>query len=116
MKYFKLEEFNCPCCQRNEMQLDFLAKLIRARETSDVAYVINSGYRCDAHNKAVGSKTKNHILGRAADIKAVDSRTRFKILGGLIAAGFTRIGIGKTYIHVDDMETENAPPEVCWLY
>ena len=33
------------------------------------AYNINSGYRCEAHNKVVGgSPNSQHLLGKAADI------------------------------------------------
>jgi len=118
MKYFIIpSEFACKCgCGFNEMKPDFLAKLISAREISDVSYIINSGCRCETHNKAVGSSSKNHVEGRAVDIKAVDSQTRFKILKGLISAGFTRIGIHERFIHVDNMEVEGLPPKVCWVY
>ena len=35
--------------------------------------VVNSGYRCPALNEAVGgSKTSDHMTGRAADIEAAD--------------------------------------------
>ena len=117
MKYFKLSEFRCKCgkCGDDPPMKDyFLERLERAREISDVSYVINSGYRCLSHNKAVGSTSTNHTRGVAADIKAMDGPTRGKILKGLYRAGFTRIGISFKggFIHVD----ENDGPESCWDY
>jgi len=29
---------------------------------------------------------------------------------------FKRIGIGKTFIHVDDCDESNKPQEVVWVY
>ena len=48
----------------------------------------------------------------AVDIACDDSVTRQKIVSGLIKAGFTRIGISKTFIHADnDLKTD-----AIWLY
>jgi len=115
MRHFKIAEFNCPCCGKNNMNESFLARLDRARGISEVAYKINSGCRCEAHNKAVGgSETSSHLKGCACDISATDSRTRAKIIFGLILAGFNRMGIAKDFIHVDNdpKKTKN----VLWLY
>lgn len=99
------------------MDLDFVKKLDRARRNAGVPFNINSGYRCPLHNesKEVGGKPDSaHIYGVAADIQAKHSRPRFKILKSLFAVGFHRIGIAKTFIHVDDDITKD--PEVVWLY
>lgn len=118
-KYFTVEEFNCKCgCGYNSVKPDFLKRLDAARHISGVAYILNSGCRCIKHNANEGSESINHVEGRAADIKAADSRTRFKILEGLFQAGFTRIGINfeKGFIHVDNMDAVGAPPCVVWAY
>lgn len=96
------------------MNDEFLKMLEVAREISDVPYHIISGYRCPAHNKAVGSTSTNHTRGMAADIMATDGPTRGKILRGLYLAGFRRIGISFEggFIHCDI----NDGPESCWLY
>jgi len=115
LKYFKDSEFKCPCCGANDMCPSFKAKLDLAREKAEVPFKITSGYRCEAHNKEVGgSKTSSHLNGFAVDIAVGDSATRFAVIGGLVEAGFNRIGIGKTFIHVD-MDSEKSP-YVCWLY
>lgn len=92
-----------------------LEKLDFARTIANIPFIITSGYRCEAHNEAVGGKSNSaHTRGRAADIKATDSRSRFLIVEALLAAGFTRIGVAKTFIHADDDPT--LPQEVMWDY
>jgi len=110
--YFKPEEFACRCCGKHPIDALFLAQLEKARGIAGVPFVITSGYRCPKHNAAVGSTSKNHTSGKAADIKAADGPTRGKILKGLYRAGFQRVGIAKDFIHADTMdEVESA-----WLY
>lgn len=118
MKYFKWSEFDSPDAPGSgyeRMDRDFIQKLDIARHISGVPYQITSGYRTHEHNIEVGGVAdSSHRKGLAVDISAVHSRTRYKVLMGLIRAGFTRIGIGKTFIHVDD--DRSKPPEVVWLY
>lgn len=97
------------------MNVNFLAKLDEAREIAEIPFIINSAYRTKEHNKKVGGKpNSSHLRGLAVDIKATDSRTRFLVLQALISVGFNRIGIAKTFIHVDDDESKSK--EVAWLY
>jgi hypothetical protein len=111
--YFTTEEFACKCgCGFKAVDSLFRAQLEKAREISGVPYIINSGCRCENHNRAVGSTSRNHTSGKAVDIKALNGSTRGKILKGLYRAGFTRVGIADTYIHVDSMDDI----ESCWLY
>ena len=114
MKHFALSEFACPCCGKNEMDCSFLVRLDKAREYSKCSYTINSGYRCDKHNRIIGGRVNSsHLFGLAADIRAITSRRRFKILEGLILAGFDRIGIYKKFIRVDSDESKEK--EIIWL-
>ena len=115
MAYFKKGEFACRCCGVEIIDPAFLLQLTKARKIAGVPFDIISGYRCPAHNAAVGSRpTSSHIKGLAADIRVMRSRSRFLILNALIKAGFTRIGIGKTFIHVDADATKDQ--NVTWLY
>lgn len=115
MVYFEDAEFTCSCCGKNKMNDGFLTKLDKARAIAGVPFRISSGYRCPNHNRVVGGKPQSsHLAGHAADIVVRSSRDRFKIFKGLIEAGFTRIGVGKSFIHVDD--DKNKAPEVCWRY
>jgi len=90
-------------------------KLDQARGIAQVPFVLTSAWRCHAHNTAVGGKiTSAHIYGMAVDIACSNSRDRFRIIYALIQVGFTRIGIGKDFIHADIDGTKDA--EVVWLY
>jgi len=114
-------EFNCPCCGKNEMNQLFIDTLRVAREYSNTPFVINSGYRCEKHNKKIGGvSSSTHIVGAAADIHCTESRQRALILCGLLEAGFSRIGIAKTFIHVDMADRlegkDNKVEAVFWLY
>ena len=92
-KYFKEVEY--------KMDKDFLAKLDKAREFAKVPFVINSAYRSPEHNARIGGKpNSSHLRGLAVDIKAKDSRTRYKVLEALI--------------HVDDDKDKSQ--QVIWTY
>ncbi len=113
--HFNKGEFACKCCGVEIIDAAFLLRLDKARKIAGVPFNIESGYRCPVHNAEVGSRpTSSHIKGLAVDIVAIDSRSRFLILAALIKAGFTRIGTGKTFIHVDD--DGDKAQNVAWLY
>lgn len=113
--YFSDLELKCKCCGQLEMEHSFMRDLHEARKIAQTPMAINSGFRCLTHNAAIGgSISSSHILGLAVDIKTVGSRERFVILNALIEVGFTRIGIAKTFIHVDGDAEKN--PMVMWLY
>ncbi len=115
-KYFKLEEFKCPCCGRVAMDYDFIDKLDEARAIANIPFIITSGYRCEKHNKEVGGKyNSSHLVGKAVDIEVKNSYERFKILQALIKVGFKRIGIANNFIHVDN-DINDKPCPVIWLY
>jgi len=105
-KYFKEIEYN--------MDLDFLAKLDKAREYAEIPFVINSAYRSPEHPESIKNPTSSHIKGLAVDIRTTDSRTRYKVLNALIHVGFNRIGIADTFIHVDDDKDKSQ--QVIWTY
>ena len=116
MSYFKTEEFACKCgCGRNEMMPSTLSKLVIARHNAGIPFKLTSAYRCKAHNKAVSKvEMSAHTEGYAVDIEASTSPARWLIVKSLMDAGFNRIGIAKTFIHVDD--SPSKPPNVIWEY
>jgi uncharacterized protein YcbK (DUF882 family) len=118
MMYFKFNEFDSPDLPgsgEKSMNRDFLQKLDKARGIANVPFQINSGYRTRAHNKYVGGKpTSSHMKGRAADIHCPDSATRWIIINSLLEAGFNRIGVGNTFVHVDD--DPSKAPDLIWVY
>ena len=119
MQNFRPHEFQCCCkydCGRGftQMNPDFIEKLEFARLLADTPFKINSAYRCENHNRDIGgSVNSSHMRGLAVDIRTPDSRTRFKVLYGLIKAGFNRIGIYENFIHVDDDTSKK--PNVSWF-
>ena len=111
-----LEELKCKCgkCQQRTNPL-FFRMINAARDYSSVKFVINSGDRCEVHNKNEGgSETSSHLKGLACDIACSNDRDRFIIIQALLKAGFKRIGISKNFIHVDyDCEKDI---NVIWMY
>ena len=124
LTYFKHSEFNCNCgsedCKGEKMNYAFLDKLDRARGLAEIPFKITSGFRCKEYNEDLirrnfkASRNSSHLKGLAADISVKDSKSRFIVINSLLLAGFTRIGIADTFIHVDlDLEkTQN----VIWTY
>ena len=113
--YFSEKEQSCPCCGSNNCDQAFLFKMNAARNYAEIPFVINSWCRCCKHNADVGgSPTSSHLKGVAVDLWCNSSEARYKILDGLLYAGFTRIGIGKTFIHVDSDKDKSQG--VIWIY
>ena len=115
-KYFKPYEFECavPRCRIDDRDKDFLRALDSARELAGIPFRINSAYRSKDYELAKGrTGTSSHTKGLAVDIACSDSRKRYLIVNSLIAVGFMRIGINKTYIHVDADSDKRAS---IWLY
>lgn len=117
---FTYGEFKCKCCGTNHTSITLINMLQNARNHSNAvrrgtSYAINSAYRCPRHNGRSGGKVDStHLTGLAVDIRARNSSERFAILYGLYKAGFTRIGIAKTFIHVDTSSTRSQ--NVAWVY
>lgn len=121
-KYFKLHEFESPDepGSGEMMDLGLLEKLDLARDIAGFPFIINSGYRSIAHNQKLKeqgykvAKNSSHLLGLAVDIHCTDSRKRYILMDALLVAGFTRIGIGSSFIHVDVDEEKSQC--VIWTY
>lgn len=97
------------------MAVSFLILLDQIREDAGIPFHVNSGYRTVAQNKKDGGKRNSaHRKGQAADIKALTSKARYKIIAAAIKNKISRIGIGKTFIHLDN--STSLPTEVVWLY
>jgi len=115
VRYFTPDEFDCECCGRNSMDGDFLKKIDEARERAGIPFVVTSGYRCPQHNSDVGGVPDSaHVWGVAADISCTSSRNRMLIVKAALASGFTRIGIGDDFVHLD--LDEDLPQNVIWTY
>ncbi len=101
---FTAREFICSGCGEEGIKDDLVFHLQMAHDMLPIhrVMVITSGYRCEAHNEAVGGlKDSAHKKGLAADIKCEDTLLRFLLLKALLKVGFKRIGIYKNFIHAD---------------
>mgnify|MGYP003656083247 FL=1 len=112
---FSKSEFECKSGE--EMPLDVLEnvkllaiQLQKIREYVGKPIRINSAYRSEAHNKAIGGvKTSQHILGKAADItidtftpdevvSIIENMLTNEMLGGFYIGG---LGSYNTFTHID---------------
>lgn len=117
IKYFKSSEFDSKDSvgSGEHMKIDFVSMLDDARENAGVPFKLTSGFRTPAYNKKVGgTENSSHMKYCAVDISAKTSTQRFLIIEACINAGFSRIGIGKNFIHVDNDKSKSK--EVAWLY
>jgi zinc D-Ala-D-Ala carboxypeptidase len=118
MKYFTPEEFASPDAPGSgaRMNKHFLDLLDQMREEAGIPFHINSGYRTVTYNAALKDATPNsaHTRGMAADIAATTGREKWLIVDAAMKANIKRIGIGKTFVHVDIDGT--LPNPSIWLY
>jgi uncharacterized protein YcbK (DUF882 family) len=72
--------------------------------------MIRSGHRCRSHNAAVGGvQNSYHTKAIAADI-AVTDKNRARLLQAAVNAGFSGLGYGRSFLHVD------LGPARAWTY
>jgi len=122
MRNFNITEFDSPDVKGSGAKMNncFLEMLDNARDIANIPFKINSGYRTLEHNIAIYKKLgkkpikSSHLRGLAVDIACKDSRARFVIVSALKDAGFTRIGISNSFIHVDS-DSDKAQ-DVIWTY
>ena len=119
IKYFKPEEFDSKDAPGSNAQMSFafLKKLDWIRYWMKRPIKINSGYRTKKHNEEVGGvKNSPHMIGVAADIHVPDSSFRFWLVVWSLLCGIKRIGIGKTFIHIDIDKRDEKGQNIIWLY
>ncbi len=113
-KNFHSAEFACKCgCGGNTISQSLVDMLQGIRDRLG-RVDITSGYRCEAHNKAVGGVPNSaHTKGLAVDIACSVGADRYALLDTVFVAGFYRIGIAKSFIHVD---IDDSKPGSVWVY
>ena len=115
MSYFTKDEFRCKCCGEVRVSAWLIHLLNKLREAFGKAIIIESGYRCKKHNKEEGgSATSSHLKGVAVDIRCLDDGDRYRLIVLALQVGFTRIGVGKNFIHLD--VDEHKTQKVIWGY
>ena len=105
--HFKAKEFFCKCGKcTNQLVSEMLASRLEVlREVcAGKSIHLNCGYRCEEHNKTLGSEnTSQHCKGTAADIR-IDGMTVEEVRNRAEFVGFKGIGIYDTFVHVDVRE------------
>ena len=103
--YFQRKEFSCKCgCGFDSMDKDLLCKLNDLREYFNTPVHIESGNRCETHNRRVGGEPNSyHKRGRAVDIK-VDGVSPDKVADYLEQKYQYCCGIGRynSFTHFDN--------------
>lgn len=107
---------NCtPPSSINDMSQSTLNKLDAVRVHLGRKPIITSAFRSPEHDRSRGrSGTGAHTTGRAVDIGCITSTDRMRVVEAGLKAGFRRIGIAATFIHLDDSPTHAQ--NVIWLY
>ena len=117
MMFFSIDEFDSPDAPGSgrKMKASTLALLDRCRQLAGIPFVVNSGYRTAWHNRRVrGVNGSAHTKGYAVDLRCMGSSERFKIINSALKVGFNRIGVGQTFIHLDNDPTK--PKHSIWTY
>lgn len=106
---FKVSEFCCKgkgCCSTVKIDETLIAYVQKIRDHFEAPVTINSGYRCEKHNKAVGgARSSNHVKGMAADIVVKDVKPA-EVAKYAESIGIKGIGLYETakdgyFVHID---------------
>ena len=124
---FSHAEVACKCghCKGTaKISPDLMRRLQEMRDLLRGPLRITSGVRCRKHPESRKRPTSSHVpndlgdgegkVGHAVDIAAVGSRRRFRLLSAAVAVGFNRVGIGKSFIHLDN--DSGKAQGVAWDY
>lgn len=98
---FTVQEYACRCgCNSVMWNENFMDLLQQLRTTLNSPLVVISGYRCPAHNMAIGgAQESQHLHGRAVDVRLrVPTIQVVKLAEGL----FNGIGYGTNMLHLDN--------------
>ena len=99
---FYRDEFSCRCgCGFDAISLLLVNRLQQVRDEIGHPIKITSGCRCTKHNEVEGGTSFSaHLSGHAIDISCIHSHKRMTLLPVLCRL-FRRVGVKKTFIHVD---------------
>lgn len=103
--HFSVRELACRCggrfCGGEYWHAPvFLDGLEAMRAEIGAPLIINSGHRCAGWNAAVGGAPLSMHKQIAADIRLA-GHDRFRVRDAALAAGFTGLGLARSFLHVD---------------
>ena len=107
-KNFRAGEFRCKCGKCKKALIDdvLVAQLQAIRDHFGASVNITSGYRCAAHNAAVGGNSQSsHMQGMAADIvvSGVKSQAVARFAESM---GIVRVGLYDDFVHIGSGSTK----------
>lgn len=106
---FRVAEFACHgrgCCDKVLVDEKLVAYLQQIREHFGVPVTVNSGYRCQAHNRTVGGAAgSRHTMGQAADIGvrgvAPAEVAKYAESIGIMGIGLYETAADGYFVHID---------------
>lgn len=118
--HFSESELRCRCgCGAIDMDPAFMDMLEGLRVEADFAFHVSSAYRCAEHpveKIKSGERLGAHRLGRAMDIGLSRGPQRHKLLRIATSTGFLGIGVGDSFIHLDNLDQDWGPRPAVWSY
>jgi len=114
-EHFSRWEFACRCgCGFDDVDEKLITKLEILRAALAKPIHITSGCRCHQHNDDVGGVPNSaHTRGTAVDFSCQGGSNRYWVMKHCLGL-FKRIGVARTFIHVD-VDEELLSPSL-WSY
>lgn len=115
LKWFKHTDFDSKDLPNSWVNMDyeFMRLIDELRSRVGLPVIINSAFRTKSHNlKVEGKSNSSHTRGLAVDLRISSSQYRFLVVKCALELGITRIGIYKTFIHLD--VDKSLPQGVIW--
>lgn len=110
--HFTNKELSCPCCGKNNVTLELLAKLETMRAMLGRPIFISSGTRCEDHNLKVGGKKSSaHLTGEAVDIPYISKTEAYELVKLAVMNKLWGIGVYEKHIHIDNRRRQT---KVLW--
>lgn len=107
---FRTVEFDCKgkgCCSKTPINIELVGYLQVIRNYFNKPVTINSGYRCQKHNKKVGGAINSrHTQGMAADI-VVKGVKPIEVAKFAETIGIRGIGLYDSFVHIDSRTTKS---------
>lgn len=99
---FDASELECPCGCKTLPSLLAISRLQQLRDWYAKPMIINSGMRCEEHNKKVGGSKKSwHMKGMAFDIKAKTAQEKYQLAYLAMKLGWNGIIVYSSWLHID---------------
>lgn len=112
---FKSTEFDCHgknCCSTTTVDPKLVEFCQKIRDHFGTSINVNSGYRCEKHNSAVGGSTNSrHKAGQAADIRVTGVEparvAEYAEQLGILGIGLYETDTDGHFVHIDTRDTKS---------